>query len=78
MERFMACYGIPEPVQTDNGVEFTSRYMSRRRVECSAPHNGMSLAAFLRVIDDYVRFPPDCTDRARRSRARAQNLSYIS
>jgi transposase-like protein len=36
MERLMACYGIPELVQTDHGVEFTSRYASRRRASCSA------------------------------------------
>jgi hypothetical protein len=36
MERFIACYGIPERVQTDNGVESSNRYTSRRRVECSA------------------------------------------
>jgi transposase InsO family protein len=99
MERFIACYGIPERVQTDNGVEFTNRYTSRRRVQ-SGPgtyalfeqflnshaiehrlirvrtpehngkierfnatikrqlqrvaHNGMSLAEFQRVIDDYL------------------------
>lgn len=33
LERFIACYGIPEQVQTDNGVEFTNRYTSRRRVQ---------------------------------------------
>ncbi len=32
MERFIAAYGKPEQVQTDNGVEFTNRYTSRRRV----------------------------------------------
>lgn len=32
MEKFIARYGIPEQVQTDNGVEFTNRYTSRRRV----------------------------------------------
>jgi hypothetical protein len=37
MERLIACYGIPEPVQTDNGVEFTNRYTSCPHVERSAP-----------------------------------------
>ena len=32
LERFIAAYGKPEQVQTDNGVEFTNRYTSRRRV----------------------------------------------
>jgi hypothetical protein len=35
-ERFIACYGIPERVQTDNRVEFTNRYTARRHVNCSA------------------------------------------
>lgn len=33
MQRFIAAYGKPEQVQTDNGVEFTNRYTSRRRVQ---------------------------------------------
>jgi transposase InsO family protein len=33
LERFIATYGKPEQVQTDNGVEFTNRYTSRRRVQ---------------------------------------------
>jgi hypothetical protein len=33
MERLMACYGIPEPMQTHKGVEFTSRDTSCRRVQ---------------------------------------------
>lgn len=32
MQKFIAQYGRPEQVQTDNGVEFTNRYTSRRRV----------------------------------------------
>jgi hypothetical protein len=36
MQRFIACYGIPEPVQTDNRVESTNRYTSPPHVECSA------------------------------------------
>jgi hypothetical protein len=31
MEHFIACYGIPEQVQPQNGVVFTSRYTLRRR-----------------------------------------------
>jgi hypothetical protein len=30
MERFIASYGTPEPVQTGNGVEFTNRYTLHR------------------------------------------------
>jgi hypothetical protein len=33
MERFIARYGIPEPMQTHKCVEFTSRYTSCRRVQ---------------------------------------------
>jgi hypothetical protein len=36
MERFIARYGIPEPMQTHKGVEFTSRYTSCRRVQSGA------------------------------------------
>jgi len=32
MQKFIQRYGQPEQVQTDNGVEFTNRYTSRRRV----------------------------------------------
>jgi hypothetical protein len=37
IEPCISCCGIPEPIQMDNRMEFTSRYTSRRRVECSAP-----------------------------------------
>jgi len=32
MQRFIKTYGKPEQVQTDNGVEFTNRFTSRRRL----------------------------------------------
>lgn len=31
MQKFIDTFGVPEQVQTDNGVEFTNRYTSRRK-----------------------------------------------